>query len=163
LQKMNMRLNQSNFLPTISAFYQFDKPLNKNTLAFTPQNTIGLKVSLPIFTSGQRLAQLSQAKMGYVKAQNDTYRVGQGLKLEYTQDRSAFLNAIDKFNTTKQNMDLAWKIYSRTIIKYRQGVGSSIELTQNQNQYLQNQAAYYNSIVELTSAKAKFEKLLLKK
>lgn len=162
LQKMNMRLNQSNFLPTISAYYQHEEQLKSTSISFTPPNIVGLKISLPIFTSGQRLAQLSQAKMGYVKAQNETNRVTQGLKLEYTQDRSAFLNAIDKYNTSKLNMELSKKIYDRTIIKYRQGVSSSLELTQNQNQFLQNQGAYYNSIIELTNSKTKFEKLLLK-
>jgi outer membrane protein len=163
LMKMNMKLKQSDFLPTISAYYQHEELLKKNSISFTPPDLIGVTVSLPIFTSGQRLSTVSQAKMSYQKAQNDTKQAGDGLKLEFFQDRANYLSSLDKYVTAKKNLDLSKKIYNRTLIKYRQGVTTSLDLTQNQNQYLQNQATYYNSIVDLTSSKAKFEKLLSQK
>jgi outer membrane protein TolC len=163
LMKMNLKLKQSDFLPTISAYYQHEELLKKNAISFTPPDLIGLSVSLPIFTSGQRLSTVSQAKMTYQKAQNDTKQASDGLKLEFFQDRANYLSAHDKYITAKKNLDLSKKIYDRTLVKYRQGVTTSLDLTQNQNQYLQNQATYYNSIVDLTSSRAKFEKLLSQK
>jgi len=59
-------------------------------------------------------------------------------------------------------MDLSKKVYNKTIIKYREGVSSSFELTQNQNQYLTAESNYYNSALSLLNAKAKLDRILNK-
>jgi outer membrane protein TolC len=57
-------------------------------------------------------------------------------------------------------MELSRKVYNKTVIKYKEGVSSSFELTQNQNQFLTAESNYYNSILTLLNAKAKLDRLL---
>ena len=57
-------------------------------------------------------------------------------------------------------MELAKKIYDRTLIKYKQGVSSSIDLTQMQNQYLTTQGNYFNVILQLLNANSNLNKSL---
>jgi outer membrane protein TolC len=161
LMKMNLNLNKSAFLPDIAAFYQHEEQLNTKSIAFTPPDLIGVSLSWNIFTSGQRLAKISQAKYSYQKAMNSQKQVSDGLKVNYEQSKSAYISAMDKYNTTTENLKLADKIYKRSLIKYKEGLISSTELTQNQNQYLQSQSNYYSAIVDLVSAKTKFEKILI--
>jgi outer membrane protein len=59
-------------------------------------------------------------------------------------------------------MALAEKIYKRSLVKYQNGVISSLELTQAQNQFLTSQTTYYQSILTLISEKNKLEKLTTK-
>jgi outer membrane protein TolC len=57
-------------------------------------------------------------------------------------------------------MELGKKVYDKTIIKFREGVSSSFELTQNQNQFLTTESNYYNSVLSLLNAKAKLDRIL---
>jgi len=42
--------------------------------------------------------------------------------------------------------------------KYKQGMSSSLDLMNSQNQYLSNLTSYYQSIYDLQGAKSKLEK-----
>jgi outer membrane protein len=55
---------------------------------------------------------------------------------------------------------LARKVFERTEFKYKQGVSSSMDLSQANNQYLDSYSAYTSSMMEFLSAKIKFEKAL---
>jgi len=75
-------------------------------------------------------------------------------------DKSLYIAAFNNFITKKKNVILAKKIYDKNVSKYKEGTIGSLELTLAQNQYLQAQAEYYTSIIDLTSAKSKFEKIM---
>ena len=161
LMKMNLLLNKSTFLPDIAGFYQHENVYNKNALTFNPPQLIGISASLPIFTSGSRIVKVAQARISYDKALNSKQLAADGLKMSFEESKSSYQSAIDNFKTAKENLKLSEKIYRRSIIKKQEGTISSVELTQTQNQYLQSQSNYFNSIITLASAKAKLEKLLI--
>lgn len=162
LMNLNVKLQKSAFLPDIAAFYQHEEVINNKSFTFTPPDLIGLKVSLPLFTSGSRLAKISQAKIGYQKAINTRDHAANGLKMDFENSRSTYLSSNDQFNIAQKNFELAKKIYKRTTIKYRSGMSSSLELTQAQNQYFQAQTAYYTALISYVNAKNKLEKILSK-
>ena len=109
-----------------------------------------------------RIKQTSQAKLDYKKSQITTEQVTQGLKLEYEQTKIQYKNAVENYLTIKDNLALAKKIYDKTIIKYREGISSSLELTQMQNQYLTTESSYYGALLEVVNAKTKLERILSK-
>ena len=86
--------------------------------------------------------------------------VGESLKLQYTQARVEYLNAVDTYVTEKENMVLSKKILDKTIIKYREGLCGSTELTQIQMQYQTSQANYFAAMFQVISARTKLNKLL---
>jgi len=57
-------------------------------------------------------------------------------------------------------MILSRKVYDKSVIKYKEGVSSSFELTQNQAQFLNAESNYYNSVLSLLNAKAKLDRIL---
>jgi outer membrane protein TolC len=147
-------------LPDVAAFYQHEKNFNTKALSFTPIDLVGLSINIPIFSSGQRLARVSQARISYEKALNTQQQVADGLKVNYEQTKSSYISSMDNYNVASENLHLSENIYKRSLIKYREGVISSIELTQTQNQYIQIQSNYYSAIINLASARIKLEKLL---
>lgn len=155
-----LKLRKSEFLPELAAFYQYQKEFNDKALSFTPPHTIGVQLNIPIFGSGQKLARVSQAKIDLLKAQNTREQMSNALTLEYIGSKSDLLNAYDKYNTESVNMKLARKIYDRALVKYTNGVISSTDLTQMQNQYLTAQSSYYQSLQDLIAAKSKLQKVL---
>ena len=157
-----LKLRKSESLPTISAFYQHQELLNNNSISFNPPDVIGLTVNIPIFSSGGRWSRIKQAKMDLHKSINTRDQSADMLRLEYYQSKSALVTAKDKYESDKSNLELAKKIYDRSLIKFQNGMLSSIDLTQVQNQYLTAQSTYYQSLQSVISEKNKLEKILTK-
>lgn len=157
---LNVKYNKSAILPDLAAFYAYEHVYNPNAIVLTPPQMVGVSMNIPIFSSGLRWSRISQARIGLMKAQNSKYMVSESLKMGYSDAKTGYLNAMDKYQSNKNNLILSEKIYNRTLIKYKQGMASSLELSQAQNQYLQNQTGYYMSLFELISSKNKLEKYL---
>ncbi len=66
---------------------------------------------------------------------------------------------LEKYQNQKKSKELSDDIYQRTLEKYKQGMASSMDLMNSQNQYLTNLTNFYQSIFDLESAKSKLEKL----
>lgn len=160
LMKMNLRLQYSNALPSISAFYQYHKQLNDDYPDFQPIAMAGVKLSLPLFGSGQNYSKIKQAKFEYIKAQNNRANASEGLKLEYETARVDYINALDKYTLEADNLSTAKKIYQKSLAMFKEGVISGTDLTQAQNQLYTIQTNYFNAILETVTAKSKLERLL---
>lgn len=160
LAGLNLKLQKSTFLPDVFAFYQHQENFNEKSLSFTPPDMIGVSVSIPIFGSGLKLAKVRQAKLGVEKMENAKRMLESGLKTGFSEAQASYQTYYEQYLTTKQNVALAKKIYNKTLIKYKEGMASSLELTQAQNQYLQAQSSFYTTIISLNTAKQKLEKLI---
>lgn len=155
-----LKLIKSNYLPTIAGFYQYYKEFNDNAFSFNPPHVIGASINIPIFTSGSNGAKVSQAKIELMKDQNKLEQFSSSIKLDFYNSKSELIAAKDKYSSNTRNLELAMKIYNNSLVKYKNGMISSIELTQAQNQYLEVQSNYYLSLQELIAATNKLEKLL---
>ncbi len=109
-----------------------------------PSSYIGLTLNVPIFNGFQRFYQIKQAKVTYLKSQNDLINLKNALNLEASQASVTYTNGLQTLNNQKKSQALAKEVLRVSKIKYQQGVGSSIEVTQAQtelenadNQYIQ--------------------------
>lgn len=160
VSELNVKLKRSEALPTISAYYNHQENFNDNSFTFTPPDVVGVNVSIPIFSSFERVAKINQAKIELKQSRLSKEYAKEGLIMKYESSKTAYINSYYNYITEKENRDLAYTIYKNNLKKYNEGIITSIELTQAQNQYLNSQSSYFNSIVELVSAKAEIDKLL---
>lgn len=160
LMKLNLKREQSKFLPTVSGFYKHQEQMNESDFNFFMPDMFGVTISLPIFTSGQRLSVVSQRKMELEKARISKDQAGQGLWLDYYTTVNDYQTALNNYFTLKQTRQLTKTIYDRTIVKYNEGVASSLDLTQAQGQYLQSQTDYFTAMLTYLQNRAKLERLL---
>ncbi|HYW94698.1 MAG TPA: TolC family protein, partial [Bacteroidales bacterium] len=63
IDALNVKREKSAYLPSVSAFYQYQDKTNKATFDFTFNNIIGVNASIPIFSSFQRHAKVQQAEL----------------------------------------------------------------------------------------------------
>ncbi len=159
LMKLDYKRSISTTLPSVAAFYQYTHKTNAPEMDFMPKAVAGLNVNVPIFASGQRLVQIQQAKIELEKAGNTREFAQQGLTLQMTEAQNELKTSFDTYQNDKQNMELSKKIYDRTVIKYKEGISSSLDLTQTHNQYLEIQGKYFQSIMNLINAKNKVIRL----
>jgi outer membrane protein TolC len=157
--KLELKLAKSGYLPTISGFYNHTEKLKAPLLDFQPKDLIGVNLSLPIFSSGERASKVAQMKMSLEKTQNTRKLVSNSLLMQATQYQNDVKLKLEKYQNQKKSKELSDDIYQRTLEKYKQGMASSMDLMTSQNQYLSNLTSYYQSIYDLQGAKSKLEKL----
>lgn len=160
ISALMLKRQQSKLLPTISGFYRHQEQTNQPSFNFAVKDIAGVSLTLPIVTSGQRLSTISRAKFDLQKSRLNKDNVEQGLIMEFETARTSYQTAFSNFTTNKESMILSKKIYDKTVIKYKEGVSSSFELTQNQTQFLNAESNYYNSVLSLLNAKAKLDRIL---
>jgi outer membrane protein TolC len=169
LAYMDFKLKRSSYLPTLSAFYSTSFTAQRDAFNFFDNNEnwyhsslVGLSFSLPIFSSGNRRAGVAQKRIAYEQARNNKEFAAEGLQVEFLQYRYDFANALEKYRSDKKNLELSEKVVRVTKTKYGEGLSSSLELSQVNNQYLQALSNYTSSMVELLNAKIKIDKLINK-
>ena len=156
LNQLDVKSKKAAYLPSASLNGGFNEVFQENHSKFLynnayPNSFIGLSINIPIFSGGQRLNQLRQSQISVLKAQNDLHNASNGFKLQANVARITYENSIQSLNNQKRSRELAEEVLRVSKIKYQQGVGSSIEVTQAQtdfesadNQYIQ---ALYNALI----------------
>lgn len=160
LSAAQVTLQKMNYLPTITGFYSYTNKILKPEFDIQPKNVVGLNLSIPILSSGQRNAQLSQARIQYETALNNKELLTDQLLLQVKQARFNLANEMELYENRKKNVDVAYRIYKNYQLKYEQGVASSLDLTISNNNYLQAETEYLMSIISLINAKVDLKKLL---
>jgi outer membrane protein len=120
---------------------------------------VGINLTLPIFSSGQRSAAVFQKKLTLEQATNTKFYAANSTLMQAEQYRNDLKLKLDKYQIQKKSKELSDVIYQRTLEKYKQGISSSMVLLTSQNQYLANLTNYYQSIYDLEGSKSKLEKL----
>ena len=159
LMDLSLKREKSTVLPTLSAFYQHQELKDKPAMNFNPPNVVGISLKMPIFASGSRYVKIQQAQMELEKIQNTKEEASKGLSVEYAQALMQVNDSKNNLKTLSKNLELSKRIYDKTLIKFKNGISSSTDLTQVQNQYLQIQTNYYNTALNLLKAKSKLERI----
>jgi outer membrane protein len=160
VSELQLKRQKLTAYPTLAAFYRHHEQLNTPSFNFAVKDLVGVTLNLPIFSSGQRSSKVSQARFDLEKSQLNRENAGQGLIMEFESALSSYQTAFSNFTTNKESMVLSKKVFDKVVIKFREGVASSFELTQNQNQFLSAESNYYNSVLSLLNAKAKLDRIL---
>lgn len=160
ISNLSLRREQSKYLPSVSAFYLYQDKTNKAAFDFTINHIVGVNVNMPIFSSGQRYSKVQQAKLDLLKTKNTKELVSENIIMMTEQSKYDFLNSYENYKIQQQNIELAKEIYNNTLVKYKEGMVSSLDLSQAHQQYLNEQSNYFNALLGLLNAKLKLEKIL---
>ncbi|PIQ14524.1 MAG: hypothetical protein COW67_13340 [Flavobacteriales bacterium CG18_big_fil_WC_8_21_14_2_50_32_9] len=164
LTQLNLRKEKYSFLPSLSAFFSHQQQNYSNEFdvfsggRWFPATIVGATLRVPILSSGSRLSKVSQAKIEVEKMENTSKEVEQTLKYQSELAASNFDTAKETYDNQKDNLALAKKIYDKTEKKYNEGIASSLELTQAQNQLLNAEGSFIKSTLDLLNAKATWDK-----
>jgi outer membrane protein TolC len=159
LSKLDYQNTIMAYLPIVTGFYQHTDKTNKPAFDFSVKDVLGINLSLPIFSSGQRMAQVAQKKLTIAKMDNSKKLVYNNLLMQADQYQTDLKIKYEKYVIQRKSLELSDEIYKRTLEKYTNGVSTSTDLTTTQNQYLTSLTNYYQSIYDLATAKTKLEKL----
>lgn len=167
LSELNYQREQTSVLPSVAAYYSYSKKAMRDSFdIFTeeaewyPTGVWGVKVNIPIFSSGSRYSKIKQRQLEYEKVQNQRFQIEQALNLEVKQSKSDYITALNTYRNKVETKNLSKKIYENTLIKYKNGTESSLGLTQAQNQYFMSLTDYYRTLGNLIDIRIKLLSLL---
>jgi outer membrane protein len=156
LNKLDLQRQKSQFLPTLSAVANYTSSYQNNAFSTLynsqfPSSYIGLNLKVPIFNGFQRSNQVKQAKISVQKTQNDMDNLKNALNLQTSAARIGYINGLQTLNNQKHNREVAEEVLRVSRIKYQQGVGSSIEVTQAETSLVTADNSYiqglYNALI----------------
>jgi len=84
----------------------------------------------------------------------------QNVQLALNTAKSNYQFAIDNYENSKKNILLAERIERKNQVKFIEGLSSSFDLRQAQTQLYQAQQQYFQSMLDVITAKANLETIL---
>jgi outer membrane protein len=163
-----VKLQEARYYPSLSAMFNHEQQAFRNTWNFFdskqswyPQTLWGVSLHVPIWDNLGARASIKKAKLEQQRVADRLTYVEQGLKLKYRTSKDNFISATERLNDYKADMDLATRIRDKTLLKYTEGVATSMEVTTAENQLLASQTTYINGLFAVLEAKAELSKVLL--
>lgn len=167
LTDLQLQREKATVLPKLSAFFSYSEnnmadelDLFSDDAEWYPTTVWGFNLSVPIFSSGSRWARIKQKEIKLEQTSNQKEMRKQSLMLDYEQTRSNYLSAFDNFRNAESSKALSERIYENSLIKYKEGTISGLDLTQAQNQYFMAIGDYYKNLSDLTEIHIKLKRIL---
>ncbi len=165
LHEYNIRVNKDGYLPSVSGFVNYQYGYQGNSLFgddgfWVPTSVAGLRINVPIFDGFNKKAKIERAKIAMEIDRKRISMLEQSIQLEVTNARTEYLTALERTQSQEKNVALAQKIYDTTQIKYRSGVGSSIEVTQAEQALYQTQQNFIQARYQLLVTKQNLDTVL---
>lgn len=162
MNKKMLGLEQWNYAPTITGFYNYNEKLKTSGFDMNPNHLAGLSMAVPIFSSGMRKARVDQAKIDYNMAQVNRDIMEDQLLLQEKQFKYNLQSSLENYFTQQENVEVAQRVYDSYRRKFEQGMATSLELTQANDNYLNAENNYLTAIMEVMNAKLQLDKLMNK-
>jgi len=163
MSELALKSQKASILPTLSGYYNYgtngmgDK---LSELQWFQNSMAGLQLSVPLIASGQRYARIKKAQYNLEKARTTKEMVTEQLLIQEKQLRYNLINANLQYRSQKENVEVSKRVYVSMENKFRQGMASSLELTQANSQFLQAENNYISALMNLLQTKLALDKLL---
>jgi outer membrane protein TolC len=167
IAQLQLKLEKSEYLPSLSAFLNIATQAQRSSFDFFETNQKwygssfwGVEMSIPIWSSGIRSARVQQARINLDKLKIADKQLRTGLAIQVRTAQSEFNNAFLVMQNKTLSMNTAEKILRITSEKYKEGISTSLDLLQANNQFLTNTSDYIMSMQEVLIKKLALEKLM---
>lgn len=165
LNELNLKSKKMSFLPSLNGYVNygwnyFSADFGDLYKTGFGASALGLTLAWPIFTGTERIHQIRQNKITLKKSQNDLGYLSQQIKLEVTNANTQYLNNKSLFTTQKTNMGLTQGIYDRIVLKFEQGVASSLDVVSAESELKQAQVGYVQALLNTLISKTDLDKAM---
>jgi outer membrane protein TolC len=165
LNQMDKRRYQVGYMPSLFLFAShqqnaFGDDLGSLFNTFYPGTAVGLSLNVPIFDGLRKNAQTQQAAISITKTENDIKNFENVINQQVYQAKSSYVRSKQQLEIQRSNLKLAEDIYAKMELKYKNGVGSSLELTSAQTDLENARTNLLSTVYEYFVAELEFKKAL---
>lgn len=166
LGEFNVRRYKLSYLPTVALSGSYAKNAQRNKFDFFGKgdwftiSSVGLNVSVPIFSGFAKDARVKQAQIDLEQTNNTIANFKNQIDNEVAQANLNLRSAINTIDFQKQNKELAETVYNQTVKKFQVGTGSNTEITAAQTDLVTAQSNYINALYSAIIAKIDYQKAI---
>ena len=164
LNEYNIKRYKLSYLPTITLSSSYAKIAQRNQFDFFkrgpwyPSSSIGVRINVPIFDGFAKDARMKGAKLQLKQTENNLTNMELTIDKEISEARLNIRSANAAMEYQKKNMQLAEEVYDQTKLKYEQGLGANLEITNSQAELTTAQNNYYSALFDAIVAKIDYLK-----
>jgi outer membrane protein TolC len=166
LQLLNQKLG---YLPSIGVSYQNniqymsgEANIFGDNAVDIPSSLVAGNISIPLFTSGNGRAKVQEAKIQRDQAKIGLQQMEDGLVMQHAALVNDFHQGIADYLAQKESAALAKRIRDQRRLEYKEGMTSSMELTQSEAQYQEALQAKFMAAQNALDKKSELEYLMTK-
>jgi outer membrane protein TolC len=153
------------FLPTVSAFYNYDLAYENNRLndllsTSYPSQLIGLSFSIPIFTGFSRVNGVRRAKLQREQLDWQETSLKSQIYSEYTSSLGTYKSNFYNLTLLQKNVALAKRTYFVVDLQYKQGIVAYLNVITAQSNLISSEISYINALFQTLSSKIDLEKAM---
>lgn len=159
LNNIDLKRYKAGYYPTVGAFASFQESLQRTNLfdgeqtGFLPTGLLGFNISVPIYDGGEKSAKIQKAKLNIDKTNLQKSEFTRAMTMQVRNSQVALNNANRNLKNRKRALEMTQSIFDRTKIKFTEGVGSSVEVTQAESSLYQAQAEYISALYDVLQSK----------
>ena len=165
LAKKQVTMKAMEYVPSITGFYQYSGKTyfgEAEGMNMTPPNTVGVTVSVPIWSSGVRAAGVTEKKLAYQAAQNTLADTEDQLRVSDRQYRYDLVSAYDNYQIQKRNIEVTQRVFDNMSKKFEYGYASSLDVTNTSTNLITAQQNYIQALTSMVNAHINLKNLLNK-
>lgn len=154
LNELNIKLNRAGYLPNLALFANFQYTVQGQRIfsdidVWAPTSIIGGQMNIPIFDGFSKKSKIERAKIQMLNVLEQKNMFERSVDMEVSNARKSYQTATERMAIQKKNLALAEKIYDTSRAKYKQGLGSSLEITQAEQSLYSSQQNYNQALYDM--------------
>jgi len=161
LAKKNVIMAGMAYLPTVAGYYKYTGQYGDNifTMMSSP-HTVGVTLSMPIWSSGNRAAAVNEKQIALKQAENTFSQTKDNLDIQYHNLRYTLVNNYETYLNVKDNTEVTQRVMKNISNKYQWGAASALEVTNASNDLITAQSSYVNAVMSLVQSAVELDKFL---
>mgnify|MGYP001180886868 CR=1 FL=1 len=131
LAELQVKSSKADYYPNLAAFGQLSRSNYSTDFSFkdySNMNIIGLKATIPIFSSGMRKQKVLQSELKLQQTEQDFELNTKYLETNYKNATNSLLSAWSNLQDQKENKELANKVYNQVKLQFDEGMASLTDL-----------------------------------
>lgn len=163
LQSIDVEAKKGSFLPVVTAFGKYGSQSLNNDFSeafssWSGYSYIGLSVNYPLFNGLKRKSVVEEAKLNLDNDIRNHQITKDNLTLRYQNSEVSLRTAYSSYKSSKENMELAKKLFEVTNYQYQKGMASFTDFMNDDNAFKNTQNNYLSSLYNLMLSKLNYEK-----
>lgn len=162
LTELNIERIQKGSLPSV--FFSGSLGVSHGNPRFNPferwfpVSSLTLGTSIPIYDSGVRKTKVQREQLNLLKIDNGVLQLRESFELQNSVAITNLTNGIQTLDVQQRNLNLAKEVLRVSSIKYKQGVGSNIEVLNAEASLKEAQTNYFAALYDVLIAKVDLDK-----
>ncbi|MEN6618510.1 MAG: TolC family protein [Rikenellaceae bacterium] len=161
IYEQQTKLSKAKYYPTLAAFGNFNYSsynISSDIDSWNKITTVGLSLSVPIFSSGVNHAKVNQSLLKQKQLYEDISQTKDFLRVDYQNAFSEYQTARNLLVVQRDNKELAQKVYRQTMLQYEEGMASLADLLNVNSDFLQADNSYNQQVLKCKTSEIKMLK-----